>query len=183
MEALIAKESAVLLLIDFQEKLMPSMQNPNELEDAAVRLVKGCRALDVPVMATAQYPKGLGGIIPSIKEAMGESVCVIEKTSFGCCGQEGFLDALEQQDRNIVLVAGIEAHVCVQQTVLELMEEGYEVYVLADCLSSRKSYDKEIALRRMSDDGAYIITYETALFEMLKNAKEPAFKAISAIVK
>lgn len=183
MEALMSKKNALLLLIDFQERIMPSMHNKEELEDKTVRLTKACRALGVPVMATAQYPKGLGAIIPAVREAMGDEACIIEKTSFSCCGQDGFMDALEEFDRGTVLVAGIESHVCVQQTVLELLEEGFNVYLLADCVSSRTSYDKQIALRRMSDEGAYIVTYESAVFEMLKNAKNPAFKSISAIVK
>lgn len=186
------KEDTVLVGIDFQEKLMPAMKNNQELEAAAVKLVKGCRVLGVPAIMTQQYTKGLGPTIPAIAAALAEPIGEetgtaefqpVEKTSFSAMGEPAFVAALEKLGRNTVIIAGIEAHVCVQQTVIDLLEKGYTVFVANDCISSRSNTDKKYSQRRMGDAGAVGTTYESILFELCGGAKEPGFKQISALVK
>jgi nicotinamidase-related amidase len=186
------KEDTVLVGIDFQERLMPAMKDKEELEEAAVKLVKGCRVLGVPVVLTQQYTKGLGPTVPAIAAAMTEAVSgdvgeadfqPVEKTSFSAMGEPAFVEILEKLGRKNVIIAGIEAHVCVQQTVIDLLDKGYTVFVANDCISSRSNTDKKYSQRRMGDAGAVGTTYESILFELLKGAKEPGFKQISALVK
>lgn len=186
------KSDTVLVGIDFQEKLMPAMKGKEELEETAVKLFKGCRILGVPVIMTQQYTKGLGATIPSITAALTESIGeeigaaelnAIEKTSFSAVGEPAFMEELEKLGRKTVIIAGIEAHVCVQQTVIDLLEKGYTVFVANDCIASRSNNDKKYSQRRMGDAGAVGSTYESILFELLGGAKEPGFKQISALVK
>lgn len=188
----INKEDAVLVGIDFQERLVPAMKNKEELEEAAGKLIKGCRILGVPVVMTQQYTKGLGPTVPSIQaaltEALGEDIPAedfepVEKTSFSAVGEPSFMERLEKLGRKTVIIAGIEAHVCVQQTVIDLLEKGYTVFVANDCISSRNNTDKKYSQRRMGDAGAIGTTFESILFELLKGAKEQGFKQISALVK
>lgn len=176
------KEESILLLIDFQEKLMPAMKNKEELEAAVLKLAKGCKILDIPVLISQQYTKGLGQTIPTLKEAIGE-FDPIEKTSFSCCGEPSFITALEKAGKKTVIVAGIEAHICVQQTVIQLLEAGYKVFLVNDCVASRSNNDKKYAQRRMAESGAVGTTYEAVLFELLENAKAPGFKEISNLIK
>jgi nicotinamidase-related amidase len=186
------KEDTVLVGIDFQERLMPAMKGSEELETAIVKLVKGCRILGVPAVMTQQYTKGLGptisAVAASLTEPIGEDVAAaefqpVEKTSFSAMGEPVFVETLEKLGRKTVIIAGIEAHVCVQQTVIDLLEKGYTVFVANDCISSRSNTDKKYAQRRMGDAGAVGTTYESILFELLGGAKEPGFKQISALVK
>jgi Amidases related to nicotinamidase len=186
------KEDTVLVGIDFQERLMPAMLDNEKLEGAAVKLVKGCRILGVPAVMTQQYTKGLGPTVPAIAAALTEPVAEgqapaefvpVEKTSFSAMGESVFVETLEKLGRKTVIIAGIEAHVCVQQTVIDLLEKGYTVFVASDCISSRSSTDVKYAQRRMTDAGAVCTTSESILFELLGGAKEPCFKQISALVK
>jgi nicotinamidase-related amidase len=187
------KEDTVLVGIDFQERLMPAMKNSVELEDLAVKLVKGCRILGVPIILTQQYTKGLGPTVPAIVSALTEKISdeiaddseflPVEKTSFSAMDELSFVEALERIGRKTVIIAGIEAHVCVQQTVIDLLEKGYTVFVANDCISSRSNTDKKYSQRRMGDAGAVGTTCESILFELCGGAKEPGFKQISALVK
>jgi len=186
------KEDAVLVGIDLQGRLMPVVKGGGELEAAAVKLVKGCRILGVPVIVTQQYTKGLGETVPAVAAALtepiGEEIGAaefqpIEKTSFSAMGEPAFVEALEALGRKTVIVAGIEAHVCVQQTVLDLLEKGYNVFIVNDCISSRSNTDKKYSQRRMAEAGTVGTTFESILFELLKGAREPGFKQISALVK
>jgi nicotinamidase-related amidase len=176
------REDSVLVLVDFQERLMPAMKNAQELELATLKLTKGCKAMGLPALITQQYTKGLGATIQSIQEALGEYEA-IEKTSFSVMGEPAFVEALEKTGRRTVILAGIEAHVCVQQTALDLLENGYSVFLVIDCISSRSNNDKKYAQRRMSEAGAIGTTYEAILFELCGGSKDPNFKDISALVK
>ncbi|MDD3168678.1 MAG: hydrolase [Eubacteriales bacterium] len=186
------KEDTVLVGIDFQERLMPAMKNNVELEAAAVKLVKGCRILGVPVIMTQQYTKGLGPTVTALAEALTEPIGEgvgsaefqhVEKTSFSAMGEPVFVEEMEKIGRKTVIIAGIEAHVCVQQTVVDLLEKGYTVFVANDCISSRSNTDKKYSQRRMGDSGAVGTTYESILFELCGGAGNPGFKQISALVK
>ena len=176
------KEEAILLLIDIQEKMMPAIKNKEELEATVLKLAKGCKILDVPILISQQYTKGLGETIPVLKEAIGE-FDPIEKISFSCCCEPSFVFALEKIGRKKVIVAGVEAHICVQQTVLDLLEMGYQVYLINDCVGSRSNNDKKYAQRRMAENGAVGTTMEAVLFELCEHAKIPKFKEISNLIK
>jgi len=175
-------ENACALVIDFQTGLMPSIKHNKKIEENAAMFISGCQVLDIPVVVTQQYTKGLGETTDIIKSALGE-FSWFEKTSFSCCGAEGFMEALEKSGKKDIILTGVEAHVCVMATALDLIEKGYNVYLLADCVSSRKADDAKIALRRMEKTGVIITTAEAALFEMLLDAKHPLRKQISALVK
>ncbi|WP_324825724.1 isochorismatase family protein [Sinanaerobacter sp. ZZT-01] len=186
----IKKEEALMVAIDFQEKLMPVMNEKEALEAAMVKLVKGCRTMDVPILVTQQYTKGLGETIPSINMALTEEIAgkteayePFEKTSFSAMRQADFAAEIKKQDRKTILVTGIESHICVEQTVLDLLDNGYQVFVVGDCISSRKVMDKEYAQLRMIAAGAVFTSMESVLFELCGGAKEAGFKGISAIIK
>lgn len=180
------KEEAILVVIDFQEKLMPAMYDRADVEDKAARLIRGCKALGVPVLVTQQYTRGLGQTVPVVAEALGEFEPV-EKVTFSCCGCAAFNDALEEAaretGRNSVIIIGCETHICVEQTALDLMGIGFDVFMVADAVQSRSREHKEISLRRMEKAGAVVTNYESVLYEMLGSSRAPEFKAISAIVK
>jgi nicotinamidase-related amidase len=174
--------STVLLLIDFQERLFPVMHEKEKLLRNTVKLVQGAKVLEIPVILTEQYPKGLGPTIPEIKSLIPE-IKPIEKVCFNCCDEGAFKSALESSRRKQVLIAGIEAHICVYQTAMALTGAGYEVQVASDCISSRDPENKLAALSKMVAAGISITTMEMALFELLKVAAGEKFKQISAIVK
>jgi len=175
-------ENSLLLVIDFQERLMPSIHCHEEVAQKTATIIKGCRILDVPILITQQYTKGLGGTILELKTALAEYE-PIEKITFSCFGSAEFRDKLNSAGRKNIIVTGVEAHICVQQTVLDLLENGYNVYVIADCASSRSENDRRYAGRRMEKAGAVITTMESAIFEMLVGADHPKRKEISDLVK
>ena len=175
-------DNTVLLLIDFQERLFPVMHDKEKLLGNVVKLVKGALALELPVIATEQYPKGLGPTIPEIKSLI-PGFTAVEKVCFSCCDEPAFLERLGGLKRKQVLVAGIEAHICVYQTVLALARTGYPVEVVSDGIASREAGNKEITLTKLGMMGILPTSTEMALFELLKIAKGDKFKQISAIVK
>lgn len=188
----IYKEDSVLVAIDFQEKLMPVMDNAKALEHTMSKLITGCRHMGVPILVTQQYTKGLGATIENLSsvltDALGENSGKavfepIEKTSFSAMGEPEFVKALEASGKKTVIMAGIEAHICVQQTVLDLLEADYQVFIVSDAVDSRTKANKKAAVRRMVQSGAIETTYEAVLFELVGGAKQPGFKQISAIVK
>lgn len=179
--------NALLIVIDIQEKLVPAMNGLEGLISACERLIRGCDILGVPVLVSEQYPKGLGPTIHRIAETFPASGhTVIEKTSFSVMGEPEFAKALESAKFNAfsdIIVCGIESHVCVQQSALDLLDAGYNVFIAADAVSSRSPEDREFAMRRMEAAGAVVTTAETILFELLGGAKNPVFKDISKLVK
>ena len=175
-------ENTILVLIDYQERLFPAMHDKETLLDNVLKLVKGVNALGVPVLLTEQYPKGLGPTLPQIKELLPE-VMPLEKTCFDSLSEDNFSAALKASARKQVLLAGIEAHICVYQTALSLARSGYQVQVVDDCCSSRSLHNKEIAMFKMGAAGISPTTTEMALFELLKVGRGDVFKQISAIIK
>jgi nicotinamidase-related amidase len=172
----------VLVAIDFQEKLFPVMDGREKLLRNVVKLIKGAIVLAIPVIITEQYPKGLGPTIPEIKELL-PGIKPIEKVCFSCCDNEAFNQSLEALKRKQVLVAGIEAHICVYQTAVALARAGYEVQVVSDGVASREPENKTVALFRMGAAGISPTSTEMALFELLRVAQGDKFKQISSIVK
>jgi len=174
-------ESTVLLVVDVQERLMPAIHEQAGCLAAITRTIEGAKVLGVPILATEQYPVGLGSTSAPVRQCWG-SVQPIEKTRFSAC-VEKVVQRLGELDRPLVLVVGVEAHVCVQQTVLDLLRLGYTPYLCADAVGSRRPLDRDIALDRMRQAGAIVTTSESVLFELLGEAGTEAFKQILRLVK
>ncbi|WP_417805979.1 hydrolase [Thalassospira lucentensis] len=179
-----------LLIIDVQEKLYPACQEPEQIIENCRFLVKCANRLGVPVIVTEQYPKGLGHTAPEILELVekpadvADGGNVIAKVAFSAVPADGFIDKIEENTgRDQVVVIGMETHVCVLQTVMELIERGREVYVVSDAVTSRSQHDKIFGLERMRDAGAKIVTRESVMFEWLRVAGTPEFKELSALIK
>ena len=171
-----------MVIIDVQDKLARVMSDRDELFLNLKKLVRGMQALGVPIIVTEQYPQGLGRTVPELAQLLCD-VQPIAKLSFSCCGEERFLKEIKVLNHRQVLVAGIEAHVCVYQTVVDLLGAGYEVQVVGDAVSSRTVENREIGLEKMRSAGADITSTEMALFELLKVAQGETFKEISRIVR
>lgn len=178
----IKKEDTLALIIDFQERLFPFIHENEKLTKNAVRLIQGLKALDIRMIVTQQYTKGLGGTSKEISDAIGDYQHV-EKDSFSCCGSDEVCSSLKYFGKKNVIVFGIESHVCVLQTVIDLIAMGYQPVLIEDCVSSRNPNDKMIAIERMRQEGAIISTYESILFELCVVSGTDTFKAISKIVK
>jgi nicotinamidase-related amidase len=169
-------ENAAIVAVDLQEKLMAAMARRPEVTVAAGRLVAAGKVLRVPVVATLQYVKGLGPVCAELTEALA-GVPSFEKLTFSCCGNEAFVAAVKELRRPRIILCGVETHVCVQQTAIDLLNAGYAVYVCADAVCSRRDLDGDVALARLRDCGAAITTVESAVFEMLRAAGTAEFKA------
>ncbi len=176
-------EKAVLVVIDVQERLVSAM--PQEIylrmRDTIGMLIDGAKLLGVPLLTTEQYPKGLGHTVPELAEAC--SGTIVEKVSFGCCGEPGFMAALKQTGCSQVIVTGMEAHVCVYQTVLGLLEDGYNVHLVRDAVCSRFTPDYLSGIYNASQARAVVTTAETVLFQMLQKSTHEQFKAVSKLIK
>jgi len=175
-------ENTALIVVDIQGNLALAMHEKELLFKNARKLIKGVQVLGIPILCTEQNPQKLGPTIPEIADLLSDSHPV-SKLSFSCCQDDGFLNALKSIDRKQLLIAGIEAHVCIYQTAADLIDLGYEVQVVTDAVSSRNMEDKEIGLQKMRDSGASLTSVETALFELLKIAEGKQFKEILNIVK
>lgn len=176
-------KKAQLLIVDVQEKLFPLVEHPCEMLDKILKLMKGCKILQLPIWVSAQYPKGLGNTIDAIKEAAGADAHFFEKTAFSCGNDPDMLKAIEKSDRNQWIIAGIEAHVCILQTARSLLHLGKEVIVVNDAISSRSIYDFSTAIAELRDLGARITSCETVLFDLVKDSKKSEFKQIIELVK
>jgi nicotinamidase-related amidase len=172
----------VLVIIDIQTKLWNVMHEKSALLENAQKIVKAMRVLSVPVILTEQNPQGLGPTVPELMRCMPE-VKPLPKFCFNCCQDSGFQHELNRLNRKQVLICGIESHICVHQTVLELISMGYEVQVVADIVSSRVLANKEAALARMQSEGAKLTVTEMAIFELLGTAESPLFKEILKVIK
>ena len=175
-------EDTVLLLIDIQGKLAHLMNEKERLFDNLQKLIKGVHVLGLPILWVEQNPDGLGPTIPEIASLLPANK-PISKMSFSSCRNEPFLQALKNQNRKQVLVAGIETHICVYQTAADLVAMGYEVQVVTDAVSSRTVENKQVGLQKMRTAGALMTSVETALFELLRVAEGDVFKEIVRIVK
>jgi nicotinamidase-related amidase len=176
---LIDANRSLLLVIDMQEKLMPAIHEHERIIADVEWLVRAAQRLGVPVAATEQYPRGLGRTIKAIREHLPDAA-VATKNHFSCVAAQ-CLGVLPGADRPQVVIAGAEAHVCVLQTALELLEEGKEVYIVADGVGSRRATDREFALARMRQEGARIVTREMVVFEWLGEAGTQLFKDVSKV--
>ncbi|MDR3668772.1 MAG: hydrolase [Ignavibacteriaceae bacterium] len=179
---ILLRDTTALLLVDIQEKILNVMNNPDQVINNALKLIKGFKILNIPIFYTEQYPKGLGATSDALLTEL-QGLSPIQKMSFSCYGAGNFFTRLTDNNVTQVVVAGIEAHVCVQQTVLDLVANNFQVNVSADAVSSRNDLDYRISLDRMRVHGAEITTAEAILFELLVNSGTDEFKEISKIIK
>ena len=178
----LVKEQSVCLLIDMQEKLFPHMAERDRLVNRISTLLQGLRLLGTEIIVTQQYSKGLGETIPQVSSIIHE-FSFIEKISFSCCDEPLFAEKIDISEKKFIIIAGIEAHVCVLQTTLDLLERNFVPVVVEDCVSSRDRSDKQIAIERMRCSGAIITSCESLLFELTRFAGSEVFKSISRLVK
>ncbi len=177
------REGTVLVVVDVQQRLVPAM-DPQVY--AAVRqsirlLGEAAAVLQVPVIVTEQYPAGLGHTVAELSDLGRDGA--VEKITFSCCGEEGFLQVLQNRGARQVLLTGMEAHVCVYQTLLDLLDHGYGVHLVTDAICSRNPGDYRAALDLAARAGAWLTTAEIALFQMLGRAGTPEFKTVSNLIK
>lgn len=175
-------DKCALVIIDVQTKLLAVMHDYPLLLENLKKFVQASSILNIPVILTEQYPAKLGPTHPEITQLI-PLVKAIEKIAFSCCLDENFMLALRQLNREQLLVCGIEAHVCVYQTCRDLLDKKYEVHLLTDAIDSRRPENKQLAIQKLAQLGVYLSSVEMALFEMLRDAQNPAFKSISKIIK
>ncbi|MEP1208586.1 MAG: hydrolase [Rhizobiaceae bacterium] len=179
---LIRSKDSILVVIDMQQRLVPAMLAPARTLRNAALLIETARELDIPVLLTEQYPKGLGPTMADIAGPAGDSP-VFEKIHFSCMEDPKFADHLMGLGRNQVVLAGMEAHICVVQTAASLLEAGYEVFVASDATASRTADSEQACLQRLNAAGVGIVTSEMVVFEWLGKAGTPAFKKILPKIK
>jgi nicotinamidase-related amidase len=186
MSRVLNREDVVLVVVDVQERLVPAID-----KDLYARSIKNFKiaieaagTLGLPIILTEQYPKGLGPTVPEVLRALeGKTYERIEKVSFSCGREEGFLSALAKTTRRQVILIGMETHVCVYQTSVDLINAGYEVFVLDDAVSSRFPHNYQSGIAALRDAGAVVVSTETAVFQLMKVAATPEFKKISSLLR
>ncbi len=178
----VTRGRAGLVVVDVQERLLPVIYEKERVLENIVRLAKGAAVLQVPVFATEQYRKGLGQTVAEVAAAI-PGFAPLQKVAFSACGAAGFVPALKRRKVSQVILCGIEAHVCVTQTCLDLLEKGFRVFVAADAVSSRTPENCRLALDRMCAAGAVVASTEMVLFELLEQAGTAEFKQVLALVR
>lgn len=176
------RSTVALVVIDYQEKLLPKISGADAVAEQAIKLIRFARELEIPILWTEQYPKGLGHTVEPVAAEL-NGITAIEKTAFGCLGDPGFAQALESTGRKQLLLTGIEAHICVMQTALLALENGYSVFIPRDAVGSRFEREYEAGLDRLERAGAELVTTEMAIFEMLREAGTPEFKKALPLIK
>lgn len=181
----INRDEAILLVIDMQRKLLPHIHERESVEQNAVRLIHGTYTLGIPALVTEQYPQGIGHTAEGVLEALDQThgAEAIQKMTFSSCGSDQFLENIELAQRRQVILSGVETHVCVYQTALDLLDREYQVWVVADAVSSRTERNRQIALDRMVAEGARLTSTEMILFELTVACGTDEFRAISKLVK
>lgn len=178
----IEKDQTLGVVIDIQERLFPHIHQNDALLKKSQILLQGLQALKVPLLVTQQYTKGLGETVEPIKSILEQSN-YIEKKAFSCCDDTSFSGELSEHNRKNVILIGIESHICVLQTAIDLKSKGYQAIVVEDCVSSRNENDKKIAIERLRYEGAIITTTESILLELARYSGTPEFKVISKLIK
>jgi nicotinamidase-related amidase len=179
MSRILDRDRAVLIVVDVQEAFRPAVRKFDKVAANVATLVEGAKALDVPVIVTEQYPRGLGSTVAEVAEHLPEGTEPIDKVCFSAAEADGF----DLGGRAQAIVCGIESHVCVSQTAHDLMSRGVQVHVVRDAVSSRTDENRDLGLRKMEGSGAVITSVEMALFELLGAAGTPEFKTVQALVK
>lgn len=176
------RKATALVVVDIQERLVPAICHREQLIQNTVRLIKGATALGLPLLSTEQYRKGLGPTVPEVAHAI-IGFSPLQKLSFSASGASGFFDVLADKKISQALLCGIETHVCVLQSALDLLDQGVQVFVAADAVSSRTQQNHQLGLERMAEAGAVVVSTEMALFELVETAAAREFKEILALVK
>ena len=177
----LSSSTSALCVVDLQERLLPTIPTGPQVVEEAGRLLDAAAILGVPVLATEQYPKGLGPTVAPIASRLATAQTT-EKLSFSCCGSEAFRGCIPAAVEAIVL-CGLETHVCIAQTALDLLEAGLSVFLAVDAIGSRYALDHEVALRRLESAGAVLSTTEAILFEWCRSADNPAFRDLRTLLK
>lgn len=178
----ILRENCTGLIVDIQERLFPVIAEKESLMANCIKLAEGLKILNIPIMVTQQYTKGLGPTMNELSSLL-QPFSHIEKNTFSCLDEPQYAEYLSLSGKKNVLICGIESHVCVLQTAIDLKENGYQPIVLADCIGSRRPAEKETALNRFYQEGIVVSTVESILFELTRSAAAPEFKSISKLVK
>jgi nicotinamidase-related amidase len=173
------RERAALVVVDIQEAFRKAVPSFDAVAESAATLVQGAEAMGIPIVVTEQYPKGLGSTVPEVADHLPDGVGPIEKVRFSAAEAEGF----DLNGRDQALVCGFETHVCVNQTVLDLLDQGVEVQVVGDAVGSRTDRNRELGLHKAEHAGAVLTSVETALFELLGGSDAAEFKQVQALVK
>jgi nicotinamidase-related amidase len=177
------RDASILLVIDVQEGYRGHTVDHERMVRGVRRLVEAAKLMDVPVIATEQYPKGIGHLQPEVAEGFPSNVRVIEKMSMSCCGQPEFVNRLRALGRMQIVVCGIEAHACINQTVHDLLDRGYTVHIPYDAISARFEADLRVGWEKMVGSGAVPSTVEMVCLEWVRTAEAPEFKAIHRLIK
>lgn len=177
------KNKTALVVIDLQEAFRSAIPDFALIVEKTSIVIRGFSALDIPILVTEQYPKGLGKTVEEIALSLPNNAETFEKTTFSSCGASLFSERLKALNVPQIVVCGIEAHVCVNQTVHDLLNAGYQVQLLQDCVSSRSTHDKHTGIEKMKLSGAIPTNVEMALFELLHDSKHEKFKEIQGLVK
>lgn len=173
------RNDSLLIVIDVQERLVTAMDSPREVITACTKLVSVAKRLSVPFIITEQYPKGLGETIIDVRQAAGDKAVYAEKLEFSCAQNPEIMKKIKESGKKQIILAGVETHICILQTALELKEMGYNVFVVSNAASSRKSLQHVFALQRLNHNGVDVVTYEMVVFEWLEKAGTDEFKEIS----
>jgi nicotinamidase-related amidase len=181
--SLLNRQRAALAVIDMQEKFRPIMASFGEVARNIAVMVQGCNLLGVPIIVTEQYPQGLGNTASEIATHLPENTAPIEKLTFSSCGVSEFDLQLREKHIEQVMMVGIEAHICVNQTAHDLLQLGYQVHLISDAIGARFPHNREVGLTKMQRAGAVLSSVEMALFEMLKSSDAAEFKAVQQLIK
>ncbi|MBX2860686.1 MAG: isochorismatase family protein [Vampirovibrio sp.] len=176
-------DQSLLLIVDVQEKFMPVVNRSEQFISQCRRMTQGAAALQLPVLVSEQYPKGLGHTVPELANDLPPGTPIMEKTAFGCLQDTAIRDKINSLNRNQIMLIGLETHVCINQTAHQLLEAGYQVHLLEDAITSRTQENHNIGLVKMRQSGIITSCVEAALFELMETATHPAFKTIQGLVK
>ncbi len=175
---LLNKEKSVIIIVDIQNSLNSAMRHPERVINNSRNLLKIAQVLDIPYILTEQVPEKLGQTVPEVRQECAQEH-IVSKTCFSCCADSLFNEKLRKTGKTQVILTGIESHVCILQTALSLKEQGIDVFVVKDAISSRKELDYKIACARMENNGINMVSYEMVLFEWLRDSTHPEFRNIS----
>lgn len=178
----ILRQDTMALIVDYQEKLMPVIYDNKNLLERSRIFIEGLKTLEIPMLITEQYPKGLGNTVSEITKIT-QDVPKRDKTSFSCYEDPSIRSFIQKAGRKTILVCGVEAHICVLQTMIDLKEAGYNPVLISDCVSSRRKEDIGRAMMRAQQEDILITGCESVLFELVRTAQDPNFKAISKLLK
>lgn len=179
---MLTSTNSMVLMIDIQEKLVKATNAETEAENAR-KMIEAANLLGLPVLVSEQYPKGLGSTVSSISENLSANTKIIEKSAFSLLKEENALETVKSYGKNQIILFGIETHICVLQTAIELIKNGFEVYLIKNASKSRQESEHLAGIDAMKENGAKIVTLEIALFELLETSKHPQFKQIQALIK